>query len=90
MPIVFVIRNDGGWHWWGMVDSSQGEAGGTGSGYYLIVFLFVFWSFGLSCPVSFLEHDSCCVCFFVYYLLSFSLVPLTRSYWGIQIVVFVM
>ena len=73
-----------------MVDSYQGEGGGTGSGYYLIVCLFVFLSFGLSCPVSFLEHDTCCVCFFVYYLLSLSLVPLSRSYWCIQIVVFVM
>ena len=33
------------------------------------------------------EHDSCCVCFFVYYLSCLSLVPLTRSYWGIEIVV---
>ena len=73
-----------------MVDSYQGEGAGTGSGYYLIVCLFVFLSFRLSCPVSFLEHDTCCVCFFVYYLLSLSLVPLTTSYWCIQIVVFVM
>ena len=37
-----------------------------------------------------LEHDSCCVCFFVYYLFSFSLVRFTRSYWSIEIVVSVM
>ena len=33
-----------------------------------------------------LECDSCCVCCFVYYLISLSLVALTRSYWGIEIV----
>ena len=27
-----------------------------------------------------IEHNSCCVCFFVYFLFSLSLVPLTRSY----------
>ena len=36
------------------------------------------------------EHDSCCVCFFVHYLFSLSPVPLTRSYWSIEIVVSVM
>ena len=46
-----VIRNDRGWHKWGMVGSYQGVAGGTGSGYYLIVFfisVFVFLSL-MSC-----------------------------------------
>ena len=33
-----------------------------------------------------LECASCCVCFFVYYF-SLSLVPLTRSYWCLEIVV---
>ena len=48
-------------------------------------FFFVLLSFGLSCPVPFwwVEHDGCCVCFFVDYLFSLSLVPLTSSYWGI-------
>ena len=37
------------------------------------------------------EHDGCCVCFFVYYLFSFSPFPLTRSYWSyIETVVSVM
>ena len=40
----------------GVVDSYQGVGGGTGSGYYLIVFLFVLLSFVLSCPVSFLSE----------------------------------
>ena len=49
--------NDGGGRWdrWGVVDSYQGMGGGRGDGYYLIVFLFVLLSFGLSCPVSFLS-----------------------------------
>ena len=53
-------------------------------------FLLVLFSFVLSCLVSFfiwVNHDGCCVCFFVYYLFSLSPVPLTRSYWGIEIVV---
>ena len=36
--------------------------------FFFVFFLFVLLSFGLSCPVSFfrcVEHDSCCVCFFV-------------------------
>ena len=80
-----------GWDRWGVVDSHQGVGGGTGVGYYLIVFLgfficaFIFWSL-MSCLLSeWVEHDGCCVCFFVHYLFSLSLVPLTRSYWGIEI-----
>ena len=77
-----------------MVDLYQGVGGGTEGGYYLIVcFFYLFLLFVLSCPVSFfksVEHDSCCVCFFVYYLFSLSPVPLTRSYWGIEIVLSVM
>ena len=78
------------------VDSHQGVGGGTRGGYYLIAFLFVFictfvfWP-TMSCLFfKCVEHDSCCVCFFVYYLFSLSLVLLTRSYWGIEIVVSVM
>ena len=37
-----------------------------------------------------LEHDSCCDYFFVLYLFSLSLIPLTRSYWCIEIAVSVM
>ena len=40
-----------------MVDSYEAVGGGTGDGYYIIVFfLFVVLSFGLSCPVSFLNE----------------------------------
>ena len=78
----------GGWDRWGVVDSYRGLGGGTGGGYYLLIFfvclfLFVLLSFGFSCPVSCLrevEHDSCCLCFVVYYLFCLSPVPLTRSY----------
>ena len=38
----------------GEVDSYQGVGGGIGGGYYLIVFLFVLLSFGVSCSISFL------------------------------------
>ena len=41
--------------------SYQGVGGGTGGGYYLIVFLYCFLcvllSFGLSCPASFLSEE---------------------------------
>ena len=39
-----------------MVDSYQGVGGRTRGGYYLIVFLFVFLCFRLSCLVSFLSE----------------------------------
>ena len=44
----------GGWNRWGVVDLYQDVSGGAGGGCYLIVFLFVLLSFGLSYPVSFL------------------------------------
>ena len=37
----------------GVVDSYQGVGAGTGGGYCLIVFLFVLFSFGVSCPIYF-------------------------------------
>ena len=77
----------------GVVDSYQGVGGGTGGDYYLIVFFIcavVFWSLMSCLFLKRVEHYSCCVCFFVDYLFSLSLVPLTRSYWGIEIVVSVM
>ena len=93
VSIVLLLWMMGGWDRWGVVDSYQGVGGGTGGGYYLIVFFicaFVFWSLMSCLFFKWVEHDSCCVCFFVYYLFSLSLVPLTRSYWGIEIVVPVM
>ena len=83
----------GAWDRWGLVDLYQGVGGVTGGGYYLIVvwvFLLVFRSLMSCLFFKVTRHDSCCVCFFVYYLFSLSLVPLTRSYWGIKIVVYVM
>ena len=60
--------------------------------FFVFVFIcaFVFWSLMSCLFFKCVEHDSCCVCFFVYYLFSLSLVLLTRSYWGIEIVVSVM
>ena len=80
----------GGWNRCGVVDLYQDMGGGTGGGYYLIVFFicaFAFWSLMSCLFFKRVEHDSCCVCFFVHYSLSLSLVSLTRSYWGIKIVV---
>ena len=87
------IINDAGWDRWEMIDLCQGVGGETGGGYYLIAVVFLTWAVvfcSLMSSVSFfkwLEHDSCCVCFFVYYLCSLSLVSLTKSYWCIEIVV---
>ena len=74
----------GSW-WWG-----------TKGGYYPVVAVFFFPCASVVCwlisSISFfkrLEHDSCCICFFVYYLFSLPLVPLT-SYWCIETVVSVM
>ena len=80
-----------GWDsWGGGGDSYEGMGGGPGGGYYLIVFFicaFVFCSL-MSCLLfKWVEHDSCCFCFFVYHLFSLPLVYLTSSYWGIEIVV---
>ena len=82
-----------GWKRWGMVDSYQGVGWGTGGGYYLLVCFFificafVFWSLMSYLFCKWVEHDSCCVCFFVYCLFSLSPIPLTSSYWAIEIVV---
>ena len=51
VSIVLLLRMMGGWNRWGVVDLYQGVGGGTGGGYYLIVFFicaFVFWSL-MSC-----------------------------------------
>ena len=93
MSIVLLLWMMGEWNRCWVVDLYQGVGGGTGGGYYLIVFFicaFVFWSLMSCLFFKWVEHDSCCVCFFVYYLFSLSPVPLTRSYWDIEIVVSVM
>ena len=55
--------------------------------FFIFICAFVFWSL-MSCVFfKWVEHDSCCVNFLVYYLFPLSLVPLTRSYWGIEIFV---
>ena len=77
----------------GVVDLYQGAGWRIRDGYCLkVVFTcaFVFFFCSLMSSASFfklLEHDSYCVCFFVYYLCSLSLVSLTKSYWCIEIVV---
>ena len=58
--------------------------------YFVFICAYVFWSLVSCLFFKWVEHDSCCVCFFVYYLFSLFLVPLTRSYWSIEIVVPIM
>ena len=96
VSIVLLLWMMGGWDRWGWLIHIRVWVGGQGVViYYLLVlffFLFALLSFGLSCPLFFrwVEHESCCVCFFVYYLFYFSPIPLTRSCWGIEIVVSLM
>ena len=88
VSIPFFLEMVGGWDRWGR----------TGGGYYVVVFAFfislVLLLFLISCPLSLclkrLEHDSCCFCSLVFYFFSFSLVPLSRSYWSTDIAVSVM
>ena len=74
----------------GVVDSYRGVGWGD-RGWVLShrFFLLVLLSFGLCLFFMWVVHDSCCICFFVY-LFSLSLDHLTRSYWGIEILVSVM
>ena len=95
VPIVLLLWRMAGWHRFEVLDSYQGVGVRREAGYYLIVcfFLLVLLPFDLSCPVSFfkwVEHDSCCVYFFVYYLLSLSPVHLTTGYWRVEIVLSLM
>ena len=91
MFIVFLVWKMGGWdRWeggWFIPSCGWGDKGWVLSHGF---FSFGLLSFGLSCPVSLFmwaEHDSCCVCLFVYYFFSYSPVSLSRSYWEIEIVV---
>ena len=97
VSIVLLLWMMGGWDRWGWLIHLRVWVGDSGwvlsLSLYIFFFLFVLLSFGLSCPYLFfkwVEHDSCCVCFYVDYLFPLSLVPLTRSYWDIEIVVSVM
>ena len=60
---------------------------GWGKGLDIIFFLFFVL---LLITLSLLVHDSCWVCFFVPFLLSFSLVPLIRCYYYIETLLFVL
>ena len=90
MSIVLLFQMMGGWGRWegggSFVHLNWGVGGGTGGGYHLTVVVFfscafVFCCLTFSVPLfRWLEHDGCCVCFFVFSLFSLSLVPLTRSH----------
>ena len=47
--------------------------------FFLLVLLHFVVSRSHSLLFTWLEHDGCCVCFFVIFLFSSNLVPLTRS-----------
>ena len=64
VSIVLLLWMMGGWDRWGEgVDSHQGVRGGTGGGYYLIVFCFfficgfVFWSLMSSVLSKWVDYD---------------------------------
>ena len=76
----------------GGCDLNQGVGGGTWVWYYYIVVGFFFCAFLFCSFMSclFLSDKSMIAvvfCFFVYYIFSLSLVPLTRTYLFIKIVV---
>ena len=84
--IVLLLQMMGGWEGWGWFIYDRVWVEGRGGGYH---FFFIFFVLLLSCykiVLSWLVHDSCCICFFVHFLLSLSLVPLIRCYWCIEIV----
>ena len=96
MSIVLLLQMMGEWARWRVVDLYQDVGGGTGDGYHLMVFVvvfqfflvFVFCCLTFSVPLfRWLEHDGCCLSFFVFSLLSLSLVPLSMSYQCREIVV---
>ena len=72
-----------------VVDSYLVVGGGTARGYISFFFIcaFVFCSLMSCLFFKLAEHDSCCLCFFVYYFFSLSPVSSSRGYWGTEIVV---
>ena len=88
--IVLLLSMIERWDMWGWLIDSRVWLGDrtwvlSHSYFYLSFCLFVFWSHMSCLFFKLVEHDSCCVCFFVY-LFSLSPVPLTRSYWGVKVV----
>ena len=86
MSIILLLQlmGDGlGGEWLIYIRVWVGNRGWVSSYSFFSVFLyvFVFCCLMFSVP-SFrsLEHDGCCVCFFVFTLFSFSLVPLSSSH----------
>ena len=95
MPIVLLLQMMAGGGGGGGVDGIGGGGwlmyirvwvGGQRVG-IILWFLFSFSCAFAFCCLTFLvplfrwlEHDGCCVCFFVFSLFSLSLVPLTRSH----------
>ena len=86
MSIILLLQlmGDGlGGEWLIYIGVWVGNGGWVSSYSFFSVFLyvFVFCCLMFSVPsFRLLEHDGCCVCFFVFTLFSFSLVPLSSSH----------
>ena len=86
MSIILLLQlmGDGlGGNWLIYIRVWVGNRGWVSSYSFFSVFLyvFVFCCLMFSVPsFRLLEHDGCCVCFFVFTLFSFSLVPLSSSH----------
>ena len=86
MSIILLLQlmGDGlGGEWLIYIRGGVGNRGWVSSYSFFSVFLyvFVFCCLMFSVPsFRLLEHDGCCVCFFVFTLFSFSLVPLSSSH----------
>ena len=86
MSIILLLQlmGDGlGGEWLIYIRVWVGNRGWVSSYSFFSVFLyvFVFCCLMFSVPsFRLLEHDGCCVCFFVFTLFSFSLVPLSSSH----------
>ena len=86
MPIVLLLKLMGDGLGGVGVDLYLGVGGGTGGGYYLIVFGFFSYDFVVCCVLfsvplfGWRKHDGCWIFFFVFSLFSLSQDPLNRSY----------
>ena len=86
--LLWMMGGEGGWFISGSGWENRGWV--LSLFFFIVICVFVFWSLMSCLFFGWVEHDSCCLCFFVYYLFSLSPVWLTRSYWGIEIVVSIM
>ena len=85
MSIALVLQIMGERGRWEVVNLYYRVGNRAGRGYHVTIFVFylvlLYFVVTFSVPLfRWIEHDGCCVCFFVFSLFSLSLIPLTRSY----------